>query len=265
MSTSTNAEFLHEIYAALVKQDAVTGEYSPYLAESFDVVDNQTLTVTIRADANFHDGRPVTAQDAKASIEATKANTAESTCNCNRGIGLVDSVEVVDDKTFVVHLSGPGLATVYELLIGTRVHDLPGRRRRLAGHQPHRQPGPSGSWTWSRARGSPSRSGTTSSQPTRSCWEAWSSSTCRRAPPQLNALLAGDIDMAMELDLPDLPSHGRQGRFRRRRGQQRHHLHLVRGLPGAGGLLRGHQGAPGLSCTPSTATSSTRPSTAGTA
>ena len=85
MSTSTNAEFLNEIYAALVRRDAITGEYSPYLAESYEVIDSQTLTVTIRADANFHDGRPVTAEDAKASIEATKANTEERTCNCNRG------------------------------------------------------------------------------------------------------------------------------------------------------------------------------------
>ena len=211
MSTSTNAEFLHEIYAALVKQDAVTGEYSPYLAESFDVVDSQTLTVTIRADANFHDGRPVTAQDAKASIEATKANTAERTCNCNRGIALVESVEVVDDKTFTVHLSGPGLATVYELLIGPEFMISPAD----AGASQASNPIGNGPFRFVDL--------VEGQRITLEKWDDFFAAdeimlgglefvNLQEGTTQLNALLAGDIDMAMELDNPTFQAmEGRDG------------------------------------------------------
>ena len=211
MSTSTNAEFLHEIYAALVKQDAVTGEYSPYLAESFEVLDSQTLTVTIRSDANFHDGRPVTAQDAKASIEATKANTAERTCNCNRGIALVDSVEVVDDKTFNVHLSGPGLATVYELLIGPEFMISPAD----AGASQATDPIGNGPFRFVDL--------VEGQRITLEKWDDFFAAdeimlgglefvNLQEGTTQLNALLAGDIDMAMELDYPTFQAmEGRDG------------------------------------------------------
>ena len=211
MSTSTNAEFLHEIYAALVKQDAVTGEYSPYLAESFEVLDSQTLTVTIRSDANFHDGRPVTAQDAKASIEATKANTAERTCNCNRGIALVDSVEVVDDKTFIVHLSGPGLATVYELLIGPEFMISPAD----AGASQATNPIGNGPFRFVDL--------VEGQRITLEKWDDFFAAdeimlgglefvNLQEGTTQLNALLAGDIDMAMELDYPTFQAmEGRDG------------------------------------------------------
>ena len=201
MSTSTNAEFLNEIYAALVRRDAITGEYSPYLAESYEVVDSQTLTVTIRADANFHDGRPVTAADAKASIEATKANTEERTCNCNRGIALLDSVEVVDDKTFTVHLAQPGLATLFELLIGPEFMISPAD----AGAEQATAPIGNGPFRFVEL--------IEGQRITLEKWDDFFAAdeimldglvfvNLEEGTTQLNALLAGDIDMAMELDFP---------------------------------------------------------------
>ena len=212
MSTSTNAEFLHEIYAALVKQDAVTGEYSPYLAESFEVLDSQTLTVTIRADANFHDGRPVTAQDAKASIEATKANTAERTCNCNRGIALVESVEVVDDKTFTVNMSQPGVATLYELLIGPEFMISPAD----AGASQATNPIGNGPFRFVDL--------VEGQRITLEKWDDFFAAdevmlgglefvNLQEGTTQLNALLAGDIDMAMELDFPTFEAVGDRDGF----------------------------------------------------
>lgn len=201
MSTSTNAEFLNEIYATLATRDAITGEYSPYLAESYDVVDSQTLTVTIRADANFHDGRPVTAQDAKASIEATQANTAERTCNCNRGIALVESVEVVDDKTFTVRMSQPGLATLFELLIGPEFMISPAD----AGASQASAPIGNGPFRFVEL--------VEGQRITLEKWDDFFAAdevmlaglefvNLQEGTTQLNALLAGDIDVAMELDFP---------------------------------------------------------------
>ena len=201
MSTSTNAEFLNEIYATLATRDAITGEYSPYLAESYEVVDSQTLTVTIRSDANFHDGRPVTAQDAKASIEATQANTAERTCNCNRGIALVESVEVVDDKTFTVKMSRPGLATLFELLIGPEFMISPAD----AGAEQATAPIGNGPFRFVEM--------VEGQRITLAKWDDFFAAdevmlaglefvNLQEGTTQLNALLAGDIDMAMELDFP---------------------------------------------------------------
>ena len=201
MSTSTNAEFLNEIYATLATRDAITGEYSPYLAESYDVIDSQTLTVTIRADANFHDGRPVTAQDAKASIEATQANTAERTCNCNRGIALVESVEVVDDKTFTVRMAQPGLATLFELLIGPEFMISPAD----AGASQATAPIGNGPFRFVEL--------VEGQRITLEKWDDFFAAdevmlgglefvNLQEGTTQLNALLAGDIDVAMELDFP---------------------------------------------------------------
>ena len=201
MSTSTNAEFLNEIYATLATRDAATGEYSPYLAESYEVVDSQTLTVTIRADANFHDGRPVTAQDAKASIEATQANTAERTCNCNRGIALVESVEVVDDKTFTVNMAQPGLATLFELLIGPEFMISPAD----AGASQATNPIGNGPFRFVEL--------VEGQRITLEKWDDFFAAddvmlgglefvNLQEGTTQLNALLAGDIDVAMELDFP---------------------------------------------------------------
>ena len=201
MSTSTNAEFLNEIYATLATRDAATGEYSPYLAESYEVIDSQTLTVTIRADANFHDGRPVTAQDAKASIEATQANTAERTCNCNRGIALVESVDVVDDKTFTVNMSQPGLATLFELLIGPEFMISPAD----AGASQATAPIGNGPFRFVEL--------VEGQRITLEKWDDFFAAdevmlgglefvNLQEGTTQLNALLAGDIDVAMELDFP---------------------------------------------------------------
>ena len=212
MSTSTNAEFLNEIYATLATRDAITGEYSPYLAESYEVVDSQTLTVTIRADANFHDGRPVTAQDAKASIEATQANTAERTCNCNRGIALVESVEVVDDKTFTVNMAQPGLATLFELLIGPEFMISPAD----AGASQATNPIGNGPFRFVDL--------VEGQRITLEKWDDFFAAdeimlgglefvNLQEGTTQLNALLAGDIDVAMELDFPSFEATAERDGF----------------------------------------------------
>jgi ABC-type transport system substrate-binding protein len=199
MSTSTNGEFLDEIYATLVRVDHRTGAFEPYLAESYDVVDSQTVTITLRSDANFHDGTPVTAADAKASIEATQANTEEGTCNCNRGIALVESVEVVDDKTFTVNLSKPAVATVFELMTGPEFMVTPAD----AGASQATEPNGNGPMKFVELI-----------EGQRITLEKWDDFFAAddvtigglefvnlvEGTTQLNALLAGDIDVAMELD-----------------------------------------------------------------
>jgi ABC-type transport system substrate-binding protein len=212
MSTSTNGEFLDEIYATLLRIDHTTGAYEPYLAESYELIDSQTVTITIRSDANFHDGRPVTSADAKASIEATLANTIEGTCNCNKGIKIIDSVEVVDDKTFTVNLSKPGLATIFELMTGPEFMISPAD----AGASQASAPVGNGPFRFVEL-----------DEGQRITLEKWDDFfgaddvmlgglefvNLKEGTTQLNALMAGDIDMAMELDFPTFESASQRDGF----------------------------------------------------
>jgi len=210
MSTSTNAEFLDEIYATIMKLDHTTGKYSPYLAESVDVVDSQTVTIKLRADATFHDGSPITSADAKASIEATKANLGEKTCNCNKGLKLVESVDIVDDKTYTVNLSTPGLATVYELLVGPEFMISPAD----AGASQAVAPVGNGPFKFVEL--------VEGQRITLEKWDDFFDAdsvnlaglefvNLDEGTTQLNALLAGDIDLAMELDFPSFEAALDQG------------------------------------------------------
>ena len=77
-------------------------EAEPYLAESVTTSDDG-LEVTIKLkDANFHDGKPITSEDVKFSVEMIKANHPFKTM-----FGPVESVETPDAKTAVLKLSQP--------------------------------------------------------------------------------------------------------------------------------------------------------------
>ena len=115
---SNRSVWMFALFAPIVKVDPRTLEYTPYLAESFEVVDPQSLPVILRDDATFHDGWPVTSADAKATIEAEKVNQGEATSNVSASIQRVESVEVVDDRTFTVKFSRPAVLTMYELMAG---------------------------------------------------------------------------------------------------------------------------------------------------
>ncbi|MFD0915189.1 ABC transporter substrate-binding protein [Pseudahrensia aquimaris] len=77
-------------------------EPEPYLAESVTTSDDG-LSVTIKLkDANFHDGKPITSEDVKFSVETIKANHPFKAM-----FGPVESVETPDPKTAVLKLSQP--------------------------------------------------------------------------------------------------------------------------------------------------------------
>lgn len=75
----------------------------PYLAESWTLSgDNRSVTLVLRKDAVFHDGRPVTAEDVKFSIESIRDNHPFKTM-----YGPVNSVTISDPRTAVIRLSEP--------------------------------------------------------------------------------------------------------------------------------------------------------------
>ncbi|MCH7997145.1 MAG: hypothetical protein IIB11_05150, partial [Chloroflexi bacterium] len=68
-SDTTSAALVVEIYSGLVSIDTDLN-IIPDIAESWDITnDGRTYTFHLRKDVKFHDGKPVTAQDFKYSME----------------------------------------------------------------------------------------------------------------------------------------------------------------------------------------------------
>jgi hypothetical protein len=80
----------------------------PYLAESWKLADDgKSLTLKLRKDAVFHDGKPVTSADVAFSIMAIKANHPFTTM-----LGPVEKVETPDAYTAIIRMSVPHPAIV---------------------------------------------------------------------------------------------------------------------------------------------------------
>lgn len=96
-------------------------EFLPKLAESFETEDNQTFTIKIQPKANWTDGKPVTSEDLKFTLE-TRANPKVQSLglkSLNMIEGLTENgtlpegeknikgVEIVDEKTVKIHTKQP--------------------------------------------------------------------------------------------------------------------------------------------------------------
>jgi len=80
----------------------------PYLAESWKLADDgKSLTLNLRKNAVFHDGKPVTSEDVAFSIMAIKANHPFTTM-----LGPVEKVDTPDAHTAIIRMSTPHPAIV---------------------------------------------------------------------------------------------------------------------------------------------------------
>lgn len=80
----------------------------PYLAESWQLAeDGKSLTLKLRKNAVFHDGKPITSADVAFSIMAIKANHPFTTM-----LGPVEKVETPDPYTAIIRMSTPHPAIV---------------------------------------------------------------------------------------------------------------------------------------------------------
>ena len=91
-----------QLFASPIRMDK-DWKPQPYLAERWSLSeDNRSVTLFLRKDAVFHDGKPVTADDVKFSIEAIRDNHPFKTM-----YGPVNAVTIVDPHTAVVRLAEP--------------------------------------------------------------------------------------------------------------------------------------------------------------
>ena len=91
-----------QMFAALLRYDDQWNP-QPYLAESWNIADDGlSVTVKLRKNAKFHDGKPITSEDVAFSIETIKANHPFKTM-----YAPVTKVTTPDTHTAVIHLSAP--------------------------------------------------------------------------------------------------------------------------------------------------------------
>ena len=111
-SSGVTEVFTGNVYEGLfrITDDA---EVEPLLAAETEVSeDGLTYTFTL-TDAAFHSGDPLTADDVKYSLERFVGE--ESIAARKRQLSVIDSVEVVDDKTIAVTLTQPSISFTYNL------------------------------------------------------------------------------------------------------------------------------------------------------
>ena len=91
------------------------GEIIMDLAESVEQPDDVTYIFSLRDNANWHNGAPVTADDVKFSIE--RILDPEVGAGTRTQLSIIDSVEVIDEKTVQIALSQPTAAFMSLLAI----------------------------------------------------------------------------------------------------------------------------------------------------
>lgn len=115
-----SATYIVEIFSGLVSFNKDL-KIVPELAEKWDISNNgMTYTFTLRKDAKFHDGRPVTAQDVKYSLERAadpKTRSTVSPLYLSDIVGFMDKytgkadtvsgIKVIDDYTIELDISKP--------------------------------------------------------------------------------------------------------------------------------------------------------------
>lgn len=98
------------LWPALFDVERDTGEPVPGLASWEISEDGLTYTFTIQENANWSDGTPITSADFKFVVDAIKSPDIASTLESN--VELIDSVNIIDDKTFEVILSAADCAAL---------------------------------------------------------------------------------------------------------------------------------------------------------
>lgn len=112
---------LRYLYDPLIDVDEKL-EYTPVLAESFDISDDHLrITVHLRDDIHWHDGEPITSSDVKFTVDKIK-DPAVPALNKEGYFDKLDRLEVVDDRTVVFVWKEPYAPSVYAI---TQIWPIP--------------------------------------------------------------------------------------------------------------------------------------------
>ena len=151
-----NAIYQAAMYDSLVGFDVVRGGLGPGVAEKWELSqDGLTWTFRIRAGQKFHNGDPVTAHDAKFSLERQMApqSLAAAAATLRK---VIKSMEVPDDLTLLVHTDGPqiGLPASLSRAVAPEGAIMPKKYIETVGEEEFRKK-PIGSGPWKFVRSVP--------------------------------------------------------------------------------------------------------------
>ena len=118
-----NWSIIKSLFDGLMDYKPGTMELVPDLAESYDISpDGQTYTFKVRSGVKFHNGRELTAEDIKYSIERVRDPATQSP---GAGFfGSIASIEVPEPHTIVFKLSRPD-ATFLHVMAINFAHAVP--------------------------------------------------------------------------------------------------------------------------------------------
>ena len=96
-------EILFNVFEGLLKPDC-DGNIVPAVAKEYRILeDGQCYEFTLRENVNFHNGKPVTAEDVKYSLEKIAGMMGDEPMI--PAYSLIEKVDIIDDKTVSIHLS----------------------------------------------------------------------------------------------------------------------------------------------------------------
>ncbi len=126
------------VFEGLVRQDT-DGSVVPWLAKCFET--NETgdvMTFFLHEGVTFHDGAPLNAEAVKANIDFIKGGEPPQVLPPVTGqLGIVESVEVIDDLTVQFNLVAPGEALLLSGLIRNSGFLVSPAALGSAGENPH--------------------------------------------------------------------------------------------------------------------------------
>lgn len=92
------------------------GTYEPFLAESYEVVDNRTVNLVMRAGLRFHDGSSYTAQILADTMKSYQA--LDTTAFATTVLHQIESIEVAGETNLTFHMAEPVAGLLPETLSG---------------------------------------------------------------------------------------------------------------------------------------------------
>lgn len=117
-STALEFEILDSVFEGLFSQDPDTGEMACWLCTDYKYSkDKKSMTVTLRKDAKFHDGSPLTADDVVFSFKAYMHPKVDNLNLKSSLIAKIDKVEKIDKYNVKILFKNVRFNNIYSVSI----------------------------------------------------------------------------------------------------------------------------------------------------
>ena len=111
-------EWMKQVYGTLLRR-LQDGSYEPWMAESVETVDPQTVKVTLREGTEFSDGTPYDAEAVKAGMLRTLNESSELVKAAQNGLfQTIEDITVESPTELTFHLNTPVAGDFYQALAG---------------------------------------------------------------------------------------------------------------------------------------------------